>query len=91
MDPMLWDIIASCESKHIWHLKNKTWVDGFGLVSIMACFTWTRRVRQWTSFDQGWRMNQEYISEEMSSKGEMTMETMYNKYGMFSTLVCLYE
>jgi hypothetical protein len=36
-------------------------------------------------------MNQECISEEMSSKGEMTMETMYNEYGMFSILVCLYE
>jgi hypothetical protein len=72
-------------------MTNETWVDGFGLVSIMACFAWTRRAGQWTSFDQGWRMNQECISEEISSKGEMTMETMYNEYGMFSILVCLYE
>jgi hypothetical protein len=35
-------------------------------------------------------MNQECISEEMLSKGEMRMETMYNEYGRFSTLVCLY-
>ena len=35
---MLWDIIASCESKHIWQMANETWVDDFGLVSIMACF-----------------------------------------------------
>ena len=41
---MLWDIIASCESKHIWQMANETWVDDFGLVSIMACFAWTRRV-----------------------------------------------
>jgi hypothetical protein len=90
MAPILWDIIASCESKHIWHMTNETWVDGFGLVSIMACFIWTRRVGQWTSFDQGWRMNQECIGEKMLSKWEMTMETMYNECGMFSTLVCLY-
>jgi hypothetical protein len=38
MAPMLWDIIASCESKHIWHMTNETCVDGFGLVSIMAYF-----------------------------------------------------
>jgi hypothetical protein len=31
-------------------------------------------------------MNQECIIEEMSSKGEMTKETMYNVYEMFSTL-----
>jgi hypothetical protein len=24
MAPMLWDIIASCESKHIWHMTNET-------------------------------------------------------------------
>ena len=47
------DIIVSCESKHIWQMANETWVDDFGLVSIMACFAWTRRVGQWTSFDQG--------------------------------------
>ena len=41
---MLWDIIDSCESKYIWQMANETWVDGFGLVSIMACFAWTRRV-----------------------------------------------
>jgi hypothetical protein len=40
---MLRDIITSCESKHIWQIKNETWVDDFGLVSIVACFTWTRR------------------------------------------------
>ena len=39
---ILWDIIASYESKHIWRMVNETWVDDFGLVSIMACFTWTR-------------------------------------------------
>jgi hypothetical protein len=71
-------------------MTNETCVDGFGLVSIMAYFAWTRRVGQWTSFDQGWRMNQECISEEMLSKGEMRMETMYNEYGRFSTLICLY-
>ena len=31
---MLWDIIASCESNHIWQIENETWVDYFGLVSI---------------------------------------------------------
>ena len=35
-------------------------------------------------------MNQECISEEMLRKGEMTKESMYNGYKMFSTLVCLY-
>ena len=44
MSFMLWDIIASRESKHIWQMVNETWVDDFGLVSIMACFAWTRRV-----------------------------------------------
>jgi hypothetical protein len=44
MASMLWDIIVSCESKHIWQMVNKAWVDDFGLVSIMACFVWTRRV-----------------------------------------------
>jgi hypothetical protein len=41
---MLWDIIVSCGSKHIWQIANETWVDDFGLVSIMACFAWTTRV-----------------------------------------------
>jgi hypothetical protein len=41
---ILWDIIVSWESKHIWQMVNKTWVDYFGLVSIMACFAWTKRV-----------------------------------------------
>ena len=36
-------------------------------------------------------MNQECISEEILSKGEMTKETMYNGYKMFSTLVCLLD
>ena len=40
---ILWDIIVSWESKHIWQMVNETWVD-FGLVSIMSCFAWTRRV-----------------------------------------------
>ena len=40
---MLWDII-SCENKHIWQMANETWVNEFGSVSIMACFTWIRRV-----------------------------------------------
>jgi hypothetical protein len=51
MASMLWDIIASCESKHIWQMANETWVDDFELVSIVACFAWTRRVGQWTSLD----------------------------------------
>ena len=33
---MLWDIIVSWESKNIWQMAKETWVDGFGLVSIMA-------------------------------------------------------
>ena len=44
MASVLWDIIVSGESKHIWQMVNETWVDDFGLVSIMACFAWTRRV-----------------------------------------------
>ena len=44
MASMLWDIIVSWESKHIWQMVNETWVDDFGLVSIMACFAWTRIV-----------------------------------------------
>ena len=43
MASMLWDIIVSWESKHIWQMANETWVVDFGLVSIMACFVWTRR------------------------------------------------
>jgi hypothetical protein len=35
---MLWDIIASCESKHIWKMAKETCVDVFGLVSRMAYF-----------------------------------------------------
>ena len=27
MASILWDIIASCESKHVWQQANKTWVD----------------------------------------------------------------
>jgi hypothetical protein len=34
-------------------MANKTCVDDFELVSIVACFAWTRRVGQWTSLDQG--------------------------------------
>jgi hypothetical protein len=49
---MLRDIIALCESKHIWQMANETWVDDFELVSIVVCFAWTRRVGQWTSLDQ---------------------------------------
>ena len=44
MASMLWDIIVSWESKHIWQMVNEIWVDDFGLVSIMGCFAWTRRV-----------------------------------------------
>ena len=44
MASMLWDIIASWENKHIWQMANETWVDDFGLVSMMACFAWIRRV-----------------------------------------------
>jgi hypothetical protein len=44
MMSMLWDMTASYESKHIWQMVNETWVDDFRLVSIMACFAWTRRV-----------------------------------------------
>jgi hypothetical protein len=43
MASMLWDIVESCESKHIWQIANKMRVDVFGLVSIMTCFGWTRR------------------------------------------------
>ena len=38
MASMLWDIIALCESKHIWQMTNETQFEDFGLVSIMACF-----------------------------------------------------
>ena len=41
---MLWDIIASQENKHVCQIVNETWVDDFGLVSIISCFAWTRRV-----------------------------------------------
>ena len=27
MASILWDIIASCESKHVWQQANNTWVD----------------------------------------------------------------
>ena len=40
---MLWDIITSWESKHIWQMAKETWVDVLGLVSTMACFSWTRK------------------------------------------------
>jgi hypothetical protein len=36
-------------------------------------------------------MIQKCICEEMSNKGQMTKETMYNGYNMVSTLACLYE
>ena len=39
---------------------------------------------------KGWRMNQECISEEMPSKGQMTKDTTYIGYKLVSTLVCLY-
>jgi hypothetical protein len=35
-------------------------------------------------------MNQECISEEMPSKGQMTKETTHIGYKSVSTLVCLY-
>ena len=44
MASILWDIIVLWESKHIWQMVNVTWVDDFRLISIMACFAWTRRV-----------------------------------------------
>ena len=44
MASMLWDIIASWESKHSWKMAKETWVDVLGLVSTMTCFSWTRRV-----------------------------------------------
>ena len=44
MTSMLWDIIVSWERKHTWQMVNETWVDDFGLVSIMVCFAWTRKV-----------------------------------------------
>ena len=44
MASMLRNIIVSWENKHIWQMLKETWVDDFGLVSIMACFAWTRRV-----------------------------------------------
>ena len=44
MASMLRNIIVSWESKHIWQMLKETWVDDFGLVSIMACCAWTRRV-----------------------------------------------
>ena len=44
MASMLWDIIVSWESKHIWQMVNETWVDDFGCVSIMGYCAWTRRV-----------------------------------------------
>jgi hypothetical protein len=43
MASMLWDIILSRESKHTWQIANETWVDHFGLVSIMACFAWAKK------------------------------------------------
>jgi hypothetical protein len=43
---MLWDIIVSWESKHTWQIANETWVDDFGLTSMMACFAWTKK-RVW--------------------------------------------
>ena len=44
MASTLTNIIVSWESKHIWQMLKETWVDNFGLVSIIACFTWTRIV-----------------------------------------------
>jgi hypothetical protein len=32
----------SIESKHIWQMANETWVDDFGLVSIMVSFAWVK-------------------------------------------------
>ena len=87
---ILWDIITSCESKHIWQMANETWVDDFGLVSIWLALHEQEELDSGLALIKDWRMNQECISEEMSSKGEMTKETMYNRYKMFSTLVCLY-
>ena len=45
MASILWDIIVWCESKHVWQMANETWVDDFGLVSIMVCFPWTRTLK----------------------------------------------
>ena len=84
------DIIVSCESKHIWQMANETWVDDFGLVSVMASLHEQEEFDSGLALIKDWRMNQGCISEEMSSKGEMTKETMYNWYKMLSTLVCLY-
>ena len=42
---MLWDIMESCEIKYIWQMANETWFDEYGLVSVVACFAWTRRDR----------------------------------------------
>jgi hypothetical protein len=43
MTSMLWDIIVPWESKHTWQIANETWVDDFGLVSIMTCFAWAKK------------------------------------------------
>jgi hypothetical protein len=52
MTSMLWDILVSWESKHIWQMVNETWVDDFVLVSIVDWFSWTRRVWYWISLNQ---------------------------------------
>ena len=39
--------------------------------------------------NQVWRTSKECISEEMSSKGQMTKETIYNGYKLASISVCL--
>ena len=72
-------------------MANETWVDKHETVS----YRWLALCEQ-EEFDSGlalikyWRMSQECMSEEMPSKCQMTKETMYNGYKMFSTLVCLY-
>jgi hypothetical protein len=63
---MLWDIMESCEDKHIWQMTNETWVDENGLVFIsgMRC-----KNQKWIdsrlALIKYWRMSQECISEEM--------------------------
>jgi hypothetical protein len=57
---------------------NETWVDDFGLVSMMACFAWTKRVGQWTSLDQ--RLKNESRMHKWGNAKQRLNDKGHNSY-----------
>ena len=71
-------------------MVNEIWVDDFGLVSKWLSLHEQEEFDSELALIKDWRMNQECISEEISSIGQMTKDTTHIGYKSVSMLVCLY-